>query len=415
MPCDCSSGDASRREFLLTAGAVMATAVGGLAADLPARVKQDGQRTWLDGVDHYRVLEPMFEAVRVTLAYRGERYTPAYLQGLSGAAFRIAGICPCAPTCSCAMAPEKLAELLGYEVKLMMLDEPQPGQIKALADAMRANRGALPSDEQLAKPELRELRRRLLAILAAIKDEIRAGRPAIVWNAFTKAEFDVVSGFDDAKGTFVGRGSYAGLGAEPASAPQTATLGAVYIGGPPGAILVGAKVRDFDAPAAELAALKEAVRHARSDLNQASVGTKKWAMLEGLRCYDRWIQDFRSPTKKRDLGDSYCWGILCSTHEAAAEFLREIAPRHGAVRADLEAAAQHFVAESAELKRGGPLLGWKAPAGPDARRNDQVVALLTTAREHYARGIVCLERALGLPTVGAGGRRRSLGLRSRRR
>ncbi len=415
MPCDCSPGDTSRREFLLTAGALMATAAGGFGADLPARVKQEGQRTWLEGNEPYRVLEPLFEAVRVALAYRGERYSPAYVQGLSGAAFRIAGICPCAPTCNSAMAPEKLAELLGYEVKLMMLDEPQPGQIKALADAMRANRGALPSDEQLAKPELRELRRRLLAILAAVKDEVRAGRPAVVWNAFTKAEFDVVTGFDDAKGTFVGRGSYAGLGGEPASAPQTATLGAVYIGGPPGAILIGAKVRELEARTAELAALKEAVRHGRSDLNQDSLGTKKWAMLEGLRCYDRWIQDFRSPTKKRDLGDSYCFSILCSTRAAAAEFVRGIAPRHPAMQTDLAAAAERFAAEAAALKHGAPLLGWKAPAGPDARRNEQVVDVLFAAREHYAGGIVCLERALGLPAPVANGRRRSFGLRTRRR
>ena len=52
----------------------------------------------LQGVDRYRVTEPMFEGVRIILNYRGEQYSPEYIQGISGAAFRIAGICPCAPT-----------------------------------------------------------------------------------------------------------------------------------------------------------------------------------------------------------------------------------------------------------------------------------------------------------------------------
>jgi len=48
----------------------------------------------LPGVDRYQVREAMFEGVRVILSYRGEPYTPAYIQGISGAAFRVAGICP---------------------------------------------------------------------------------------------------------------------------------------------------------------------------------------------------------------------------------------------------------------------------------------------------------------------------------
>ncbi|NLG28498.1 MAG: hypothetical protein GX557_11350 [Chloroflexi bacterium] len=48
----------------------------------------------LQSVDRYRVMEPMFEGIRVILNYRGEPYTAAYIQGISGAAFRVAGICP---------------------------------------------------------------------------------------------------------------------------------------------------------------------------------------------------------------------------------------------------------------------------------------------------------------------------------
>ena len=48
----------------------------------------------LQCVDRYRVVEPLFEGIRVILSYRGENYSPAYVQGISGAAFRVAGICP---------------------------------------------------------------------------------------------------------------------------------------------------------------------------------------------------------------------------------------------------------------------------------------------------------------------------------
>lgn len=51
-------------------------------------------KIFLPGADRYQVREAMFEGVRVILSYRGEPYTPAYIQGISGAAFRIAGICP---------------------------------------------------------------------------------------------------------------------------------------------------------------------------------------------------------------------------------------------------------------------------------------------------------------------------------
>ncbi len=57
----------------------------------------EDKRVVLDGVDRYRVIEPLFEGIRIILSHRGEEYSPAYIQGISGAAFRIAGICPCTP------------------------------------------------------------------------------------------------------------------------------------------------------------------------------------------------------------------------------------------------------------------------------------------------------------------------------
>ena len=40
----------------------------------------------IDGVDDYRVMDPMFEAVRIAMAARGEPYSAEYIQGISGAA-----------------------------------------------------------------------------------------------------------------------------------------------------------------------------------------------------------------------------------------------------------------------------------------------------------------------------------------
>jgi hypothetical protein len=327
----------------------------------------------LEGVDRYRVCEPLFECVRVVLAKRGETYSPEYVQGISGAAFRIGGICPCAPTCSSAMQTEALVELLGYKARRMNLDDKGAVKVRDLADAMQANGKVLPDEAALANPELRELRRELLAIIDAIKAEVRVGRPAIVWHAFTNAEY---------------------AGAELAGAPQTRTLTSVYVGGPPGAILVGEKVGTFDAPKAEVAALQEAVRHAHCRENCDQIGGEKWVFLEGLAAYGRWVDHFRDPAAKRGLGDAYCYGIYRETHRAAAGFLREIAPKHAPAQALLLAAASHFEAEADTLKGAEALLWWKSPEGPDAARNQRAAEVLAKARAEYAAGIETIGKAL---------------------
>ncbi len=292
------------------------------------------------------------------------------------------------------MQTESLVEVLGYRARRLNLDDKGAVKVKDLADALQANGKVLPDAATLATPALRELRTELLALIAAVKDEVRAGRPAIVWHAFTNAEYDVVVGFDDAKGIFLGRGSYAGNGAELATAPQTRTLTAVEVGGPPGAILVGAKQGTFDARKAEIAALQEAVRHAHSSKNQEKVGKEPWVMLEGLAAYDQWLRHFGDPAAKRGLGDAYCYGIYRTTHRAAAGFLREIAPQHPAAQAQLAAAARHFQAEAEALQGAEGLLGWGSPEGPDAARNERVVQILTRARAEYAAGIEQIGKAL---------------------
>ena len=171
----------------------------------------------IEGIDHYRVVDPLFECVRIVLAHRGDGYSPAYIQGISGTAFRIAGPCPCAPTCSLAMSTPELVALLGYQAEHISL----------------ADEGIDPQAE-------------VHALIARVKDEVRAGRPAIVWHAFTNAEWDVVCGFDVASKEFIGRGSYLGVD-EYARAEEARTATCVDICPPLGALIVGDKLGPLDA------------------------------------------------------------------------------------------------------------------------------------------------------------------------
>lgn len=268
-------------------------------------IKGENCRMVLQSIDKYRVTEPMFEGVRIILSFLGERYSPAYIQGISSAAFRIAGICPCAPTCcaigeptdlsrlrSAATQPIDLLKLLGYESEHFTLSENN------------------------FDPEIR-----INEMVKRVKDEIRKGHPVLVWNAFTYAEWDVVAGFDDNEEMFFGRGSYAGLNEYAKESYKRAkelqgipALGAIYI---------GPKTGSFNSYQAEKLALEETVRHARSkNLNEQVCGNK-WTFLEGIQCYNHWVDDFKNPQKARGPGDSYCYTVYRSTHRAAGSFLRK--------------------------------------------------------------------------------------------
>ena len=323
----------------------------------------------LEGLDRYQVVEPMFEGLRVILAYRGEPYSPAYIQGVSGAAFRISGICPCAPTCGVAMQPQDLARLFGYQVEHLAIqtDRPKTGDLGRL----------YPLEE----------------VLARVKDEVCQGRPALLWHAFSDAEWDVVCGFDEDSGVFFGRGSYLGL-EEYASAPQTRTLTGQDLCPTLGAVLIGEKQHEYDAPAAELTALREAVRHGHARRENAAPGGP-WVFLEGNQCYDRWVAEFRDdPERRRTAGDSYCLSVMRSTHRAAAEFMRELAPSYPMAASQLKRAANCFEAEAETLDACESLLGWSAPEGPDPRRNAYAADLLAHASDAYATGISSVEKAL---------------------
>jgi len=330
-----------------------------------------GSTVIIDGVHEYRVSDPLFECVRVVLSHRGEPHSPAYIQGISGAAFRIAGPCPCAPTCSAAMDTHELVELLGYEAERMPLNE----------------EGMDPEKE-------------VHTLVERVKDEIHAGRPAIVWHAFTNAEWDVVCGFDEDEGRFIGVGTYRGHDGY-AREDQTRTAKCLGICPALGAIFVGNKVGRFDAPAAELAALREAVRHATTPEDRlpddASGDDLKWRFRNGLGAYDWWIQSFRKdPERVPGMGDRYCLSVYRSTHRAAADFLRKIAPRHGRAEPHLKQAADAFDAEADALDECFDVLcpDRQLPDTPDAERNARAAELLARARESYAAAIDSIEHAL---------------------
>jgi hypothetical protein len=335
-------------------------------AAVTREAKPMAKRVVIEGVDRYRVMEPLFEGVRVILSFRGERYSPAYVAGISGAAFRIAGPCPCAPTCDAAMWPGDLVKLFGYEVE-------------------RAELGGPNDDVKVNLPK----------VLGRIQAEIRAGRPVLVWNAFTTAEFNVVTGFDDDKSELIGRGTHlSGDGYDRAPAARIADSSAAPA---LGAIIVGKKTASFDARQAELAALKEAVAHAHG------VATTLPGMPCGLRCYDAWTASYqrrgaltraKSRDEKQDLGwvkvlppdDFYPLLVFPSTHQAASDFLKEIAPNYPKARPYLELAAEHFAKDAAALAAARVLLGDRKQE-PTEEQCARVASYLSEARAMYALGI----------------------------
>jgi len=329
------------------------------------------RRVIVEHVDRYRVTDPLFECVRVVLAHRGEQYSPAYIQGVSGAAFRIAGPCPCAPTCSAAMDTPDLVRLLGYEAEHVPL----------------YGKGVDPE---------RDARK----LLPRIRDEVRAGRAVIVWHAFTNAEWDVVCGFDEAKKQFLGRGSYAGIDGL-AKADEMRLAKCLEICPAIGVIFVGRKTGTFDARAAELDALQEALRHARRpkwppNADPAASGVV-WRFHEGLACFDWWADSFRQdPNRGANAGDKYCLNIVRSRHRAAAGFLKELAAKYADAKGPLEKAAGHFTADADTLdachKLEGMDWGDKRPVPPN--RNARAAELLGKARDAYARGIGEIAAAL---------------------
>jgi hypothetical protein len=318
----------------------------------------------IQNVDAYRVTDPLYEPVRVVLTARGEPYSANYVQGISGAAFRTAGPCPCAPTSpelSNGMEPGALAALFGYRVEVYPLS----------VDGLDLN-----SEVQ--------------NVLARVREEVAADRPVVLWNAFTNAEWDVVCGYDEGKHLLYGRGSYGNMrGADYVSAEDTRTIKCLNICPALGAIFIGEKVGSLDARAAEVAALEEAVRHARTPGDRPVGGTPeqqtKWSFRNGMAVYDWWIAH---PPE----GWDYCLDVTRSRHRAAAGFMREIAPKYPSAREHFERAAAGFEADAQALDECQELLSAK-DAEPAARQA-ALPAIFTRARGSYSGAIDEIERGL---------------------
>ncbi|MBD3176859.1 MAG: hypothetical protein GF320_16895 [Armatimonadia bacterium] len=325
-----------------------------------------GEPVLIEDVGPYEVVEPLYEAARLALNARGEEYTASYIQGISGAAFAIGGICPCAPTSTTDLWPDELVRTLGYECEQLDLGGRQEG-----------------SEEHLP------------ALIETVKAEIDAGRPVPVWHAFTTAEWDIVIGYDDETEEFIGYGSYAGDADSPARAPMSRMNTAWEICPAYGILTIGDKTGELDETAAEIGALKKAVLHARKTKDLSGVAEGEWCMLDGIQCYDRWTHQWRSdPERVPEAGDSYCLGILAAVRPKAADFLRQIAAKYPAAEARLFEAAREFDREAEALEECFPHLWWEASRSPDPLRNEEAARLLGVARNHYAAGIERIEDAL---------------------
>jgi hypothetical protein len=317
----------------------------------------------LENVEAYKVCEPLFEGIRVIMTYLGEGYSPQYIQGISGAAFRVATGCPSRPTCCFLMWTPDLIKLLGYEYK----EYPCTGS----------------NDENLMDE-----------MIAAVRAQVDAGRPALVWHAMTNAEWDVVSGYDEEKGLFYGRGSYKGFeGSDYHNEPWDRAAKAVEICPAFGAVTIGAKTGTFDARKAEVAALRDAVAHARTVKEKPEAGG--WYSYEGIQSLRKWSEAFSNPGKDRDAADAYCFQVYHSTHGTAAGFLREIAPHYvGAAGELLQEAAGIMQEEASTFARCAPFLWWDSPWGVDEERSRMVAPLLRETADLYEKAVESLEKAL---------------------
>jgi len=305
----------------------------------------------IQNVDRYRVTEPLFEGARIILNHLGEGYTPAYIQGVSGAAFRISGGCPSRPTCFFTRWTGDFLRYLGYEVTEVPCQTPDVNDQSA-------------------------------AMIDAVKAQIDKGRPALVWHAFTNLEWDVVCGYDEEQKQFIGRGSYKGLNDyERESWDRPATAEIAF-----GAILIGEKKFTPNLEKLEADALSDAVKFGRKQTDSALPHER-----EGVQFYRWWADAYSQDDKERDAADAYCHEVYTSARNAGVQFLREIALRHPAREASLTRAADCFVHEVEALEKLRPYLSWHSPWGVDAQRNRAVAPLIKEAAKWYEAGIKCLE------------------------
>ncbi len=315
----------------------------------------------LNGVSNYAVYETNFEAVRLALNFLGENYSVAYFHGIAGTAFRIGGICPCAPTCTLSMSVGQLIRLFGYDYEEISYDSTN-------------------MNGSLAK------------LINAVQESVDGGVPALVWNAFTQCEWDIVTGYDENERVFYGRGAYPIYSGDYGKKPWNKSLEQAGLTGLT-AIIIKRGDRKFDKRTAEIVAIKEAVRHANDRENVDKLDSNEWVFLQGKAAYKRWTDDFSKPDHKRGLGDAYCINVYSSCHAQAGSFLRGITADYPKASAIMTEAAQIFDKEAECLGLLVPLLGWNSPQ-TDMQRNENASVLLRKAAEYYGLAIDLLSTAV---------------------
>ena len=324
-------------------------------------VKGDSDMVLLN-IDQYQYNEPLFEGARIILNNMGETYTPEYIQGISGAAFKIAGGCPSRPTCVVDKWTPDFIRYLGYEVADYPCFDENGNDV---------------SDK----------------MIEAVKKHIDSGKPALVWHAFTNAEYDVVCGYDDENKHFIGRGTYEGRDdykRESWDRAKTCDACPAF-----GAILIGDKVSEPDYKEAELNSIINAVKHARKNND----GSNDWA-YEGIEFYNKYAAEYAKEGKERGVADAYCYDVYSSVRRAAVKYLHGIADKYDdAIRDCLHYAAACFEREANELEKAGPYLSWSSPWGIDEERSKNVVPILLSATEHYTKGVEYLEKVLRIMDV----------------
>lgn len=306
-------------------------------------------------VSKYHVCEPLFEGFRIILSHLGEKYTPEYIQGISGAAFKIAGGCPSRPTCIYTMWTTDFIKFMGYEATEYPCFDKDG---KDISDKM----------------------------IDAVKRQIDCGKPALVWNAFTNAEWDVVCGYDTEQEQFIGRGSYIEsdeYAREPWNRAVTCDIAPTF-----GAIIIGEKKYVFNERKAEIDSLAKAIKHARTAATPEEC-------IEGIQFYKKWANEYSHHGKERDAADAYCFQVYSSTRKAAVSYLQEISAKYEKPVNDmLMNASKWFEREVKCLKSASPYLSWESPWGVNEERSKKVAPILSKAATCYENAIGCMEKAL---------------------
>ena len=303
-------------------------------------------------IDSYRYYDPIFEGVRVILNALGEKYTPEYISGISGSAFKIAAGCPSRPTCVKDFWANDFFGYMGYEIK------EYPGS-------------DINGD-----------------MILAVKESIDNQRPALVWHAFREEEWDVVCGYDEEAKQFIGWGTYGGgeYRREPWGRAKTSNVYAF------GAIIVGEKTSVLNEREAEISSLKKAVEHAKKESDKEELSE-----LEGIQGYKKWAEMYTKPGADRGVACAYCHETYSSVRKAAVVYLNELATKYGGDAAvHLKEAAFWFDKEAGELDKASPYISWSSPWGVDEKRSENLAPILKAASEKYEKAIEAIEKALAV-------------------